>query len=101
MIFLNINKEATGEERLKRLQNSVKDFETKKIRAESEQSLLKQQHTQLLAELKDKGIEDVNQLPELIEKLEEEFERELSKAETEVEGISQKVENFNKEEITN
>jgi len=77
--------------RLEKLTTKSKELETKKIRAEQEVSLLKKQYDELLIELKQAGIEDVNNLPNLIDQLEEEFNRKLSKGESDIEQIEKNL----------
>jgi len=77
--------------RLENLNKKVKDFETQKIRAEQELDILKKQYNDLLEELKQYGITNVDNLPELIVKLETELEQKLTDAETEVGKTEEKI----------
>ncbi|MFA5398533.1 MAG: hypothetical protein WC346_21145 [Methanogenium sp.] len=77
--------------RLEDLNKKVKDFETQKIRAEQELEILKKQYNDLLEELKQYGITNVDNLPELIAKLETELEQKLTDAETEVDKTEEKI----------
>ncbi len=77
--------------RLENLNKKVKDFETQKIRAEQELEILKKQYNDLLEELKQYGITNVDDLPELIIKLETELEQKLTEAETEIGKTEEKI----------
>lgn len=77
--------------RLENLNKKVKDFETQKIRAEQELEIFKKQYNALLEELKQYGITNVDDLPELIVKLETELEQKLTEAETEIGKTEEKI----------
>ncbi|MFA5398782.1 MAG: hypothetical protein WC346_22400 [Methanogenium sp.] len=77
--------------RLENLNKKVKDFETRKIRAEQELEIFKKQYNALLEELKQYGITNVDDLPELIVKLETELEQKLTEAETEIGKTEEKI----------
>jgi TolA-binding protein len=81
----------TIEERLKELNTKVDNLKTKKIRAEQELELKRQEHINLIKELKEKGIENVDNLPNLILQLEEDFNIELNNAEREVDEIERNI----------
>lgn len=81
----------TIEVRLKNLTAKVDELKTKKIRAEQELELKRQEHTALLEELKSKGVTDVNDLPNLIQQLEDQFNTELINAEAEVDEIEKNI----------
>ncbi len=81
----------TTEERLKELNTKVDNLKTKKIRAEQELELKRQEHTNLIKELKEKGIENIDDLPNLILQLEEQFNTELDNAEKDVEEIERNI----------
>jgi phage shock protein A len=80
--------------RLEKLSKDVKELETKKIRAEQEKDTLKKQYNSLIEELKLKGVEDINNLPDLIAQLEQEFEDTLLNAEKEVAELERKISNI-------
>ncbi len=80
--------------RLENLNNKVKEFEKKKIEAESELKILKKQHAELLQQLKDNGIENVENLPEIIKELEEEFNQKLEDAENNAKEIESGLSSF-------
>lgn len=77
--------------KLKYLNEKVKDFETKKIRAEKELELLNSQYEELVKELNEKGITDVTNLSNIIKNLETEFYNELHNATNEIEEIEKKL----------
>ena len=77
--------------RLENLNKKVKDFETRKIRAEQELEIFKKQYNALLEELKQYGITNVDDLPGLIIKLETELEQKLTEAETEIGKTEEKI----------
>jgi predicted nucleic acid-binding Zn-ribbon protein len=81
----------TVEERLKKLTAKVDVLKTQKIRAERELELKRQEHTNLVKELKEKGVTNIDDLPNLIIQLEEKFNTELSNAEKEVVEIESKI----------
>jgi len=78
-------------ERLKNLNQKIKEFETKKIKAESELAMFKTQYDSLKEELRLQGVENVDDLPGLIEQLEKDLETELTKAESEVGETEKKI----------
>lgn len=77
--------------RLEELEKGVKELETLKIRTEQDIQLLQKQHTELKEELKQNGIENVDDLPNLISQLEQEFNQQLNDAENQVEQIQSKI----------
>lgn len=77
--------------RLEELEKRVKELETLKIRTEQDIQLLQKQHTELKEELKQNGIENVDDLPNLISQLEQEFNQQLNDAENQVEQIQSKI----------
>lgn len=93
-----ITKNQTGQvpendpiKRLEVLDNKIKGFETTKIKTESELEMLKKQHTELIEELKEYGIEDVEDLPNLIQELQKEFDKLLTEAENNVKTTEETI----------
>lgn len=82
------------EERLKKLTTKVDELKTKKIRAEQELELKRQEHTNLIKELQDIGIQNIDDLPNVILQLEEEFNQQLTNAEKNVEEIERATSSF-------
>lgn len=83
-----------SEKRLKVLDDKVKSFEKQKIEAESELKMLKKQHSELIEQLKSNGINNVEDLPKIIENLENEFNQKLEEAEADAAKIEQKISAF-------
>lgn len=77
--------------RINNLQTKIKALENTKIGAQKEIELLKKQHGQLIQSLKDKGIEDVNNLPALITQLEAELNDSLLNVENEIVEIETQI----------
>ena len=77
--------------RLEKLENKVKELETKKIRTEQDIQLFQKQYSELKEELKKQGVENLDNLPELISQLEQEFNQQLNDAESQVEQIEEKI----------
>ncbi len=88
------NQQTDSATRLENLNKKIKDFEKKKIEAESELKVLKKQHSELLQQLKENGIENVEDLPKLIENLEKEFNQKLKEAELNAEEIESGISSF-------
>ena len=77
--------------RLKELQEKVTTFNNKKIGAEKELELLRKQHADLIEELKQYGVEDVKNLPDLITRLEKGLKEKLDNAEIQVKTIEEQI----------
>lgn len=88
------NQQTDSATRLENLNKKIKDFEKKKIEAESELKVLKKRHSELLQQLKENGIENVEDLPKLIENLEKEFNQKLKEAELNAEEIESRISSF-------
>lgn len=80
--------------RLEELSKKVKEFEVRKIQAEQEAKTLKEQYNLLLQELQEKGITDVNNLPDIIASLEADFNNSLSEAEQLVADTERKIQSL-------
>lgn len=78
-------------QRLSSLQSRIKEIETKKISAQAELEVLKKQHTALVEELKEKGITDIKDLPELIIQMEEQLQIDINLIEAEVGKIEKQL----------
>lgn len=87
-------------QRLELLQKKVNELNNKKIGAEKELELLKVQHNNLVKELKEMGVEDINDLPNLILKLENELNQKLTDAEENVKRTELQISSFQEEEKT-
>jgi hypothetical protein len=81
--------EQTPADKLTSLQAKIKEIENKRIGANKEIELLKEQYTELKKTLEELGISNLDDLPNLIVQLEDEFNQQLACAEKDVERIEQ------------
>jgi predicted nucleic acid-binding Zn-ribbon protein len=77
--------------RLSSLQGRIKNISEKKIGLKKELELLRNSHSQMLEELKTKGITDVKDLPKKIKELEEEINQKTSELEILVSDAESKL----------
>lgn len=84
----------TDEQRLKDLRKALDELNTNKIRAEQEYNLLKDEYNKLVEELKNQGITNIEDLPEIIKTLETKFQSDLNNAEVEIDNIQKRITNI-------
>uniref|UniRef100_A0A7C3WLE6 Uncharacterized protein n=1 Tax=Dictyoglomus turgidum TaxID=513050 RepID=A0A7C3WLE6_9BACT len=80
--------------KIEEINKKVKDLETKKIRAEQELKFLQDQYNETIEELRKNGIDDVQNIPDMIISLEKEIDDMISNIESQILQIEQKLQSI-------
>ena len=80
--------------KIEEINKKVKDLETRKIRAEQELKFLQDQYNETIEELRKNGIDDVQNIPDMIISLEKEIDDMISNIESQILQIEQKLQSI-------
>lgn len=81
----------TDAERLATIQNSITKINERKIAAQAEMAMLRQQYNEKVEALKNLGITDLSNLPQTLASLKQELSNQLTAAEQILTGIEVKI----------